>query len=270
MISANHANASLVVVGAGIKCISHLTTEAETYVKQSNKVLYLVNNSAMKDWIQKVNSATESLDEIYFRYPFRAQAYQAITDYILNILRMQQQHVCVVLYGHPTVFAKPALDAVKQAKAEGYDARILPGISAEDCLFSDLLIDPGSDGCQSFDATDFLLRRKQFDVNCHLILWQVGVIGALGHYMTHDNAKGVMLLHQYLNQYYDAEHKVIIYEAACYPHCEPVIKEISLALLPHAIFSPISTLYIPPTKTIPLDHQMLQLLNINANDLFIA
>src|SRR3989338_5829580 len=109
--------ASLVVVGSGIKFISHLTHEARAYIEQSDKVLYLVNDPAMKEWIKKNNSHAESLDNLYTKYHLRNDCYSAITEYILKTLH-NNQHVCVVLYGHPTVFSKPGLDAVLLAKQE--------------------------------------------------------------------------------------------------------------------------------------------------------
>lgn len=149
--------ASLVVVGTGIKFLSHLTNEVKAYILQSDKVLYLVNDPAMKDWIRQNNPKSESLDPLYAKYPLRIDCYRAITDYILASLK-ENQHVCVVLYGHPSVFSQPGLNAVIQARKEGFYAKILPGISAEACLFADLLIDPGLHGCQSFEATDFLIH----------------------------------------------------------------------------------------------------------------
>lgn len=260
-------NSSLTIVGSGIKYISHLTTEAKAYIEQSDKVLYLVNEPAMQKWIQTTNPRAESLDELYFKYPLRLHCYRAITDYILETLR-QEQHVCVVLYGHPTVFSKPALDAVIQAKQEGYDARILPGISAEDCLFADLSIDPGSCGCQSYEATDFLIHRRSFDSGSHLILWQVGSIGVLGFPKFHDNTKGANILLNYLLQYnYHPHHPVILYEAAQYPCFEPRIDKLPLEQLPKAQFSRISTLYVPPARKVPCDEAMLKALGIDMGDL---
>jgi uncharacterized protein YabN with tetrapyrrole methylase and pyrophosphatase domain len=259
-------NSSLVVVGSGIKFMSHLTTEAKAYITQSDKVLYLVNEPAMKEWIQKNNKNAESLDPIYTKYPLRIDCYRAITDYILDTLR-QQQHVCVVLYGHPAVFAQPALNAVRKAREEGYYAKILPGISAEACLFADLLVDPGSIGCHSFEATDLLIHRRQINPHSHLILWQVGIIGALDHPYAHDNTNGAKVLLSYLNVFYSNEHKVTLYEAAQYPHFEPKIIEFCLKELPDITMTPISTLYIPPTGNATVDHAMLEALGINVRDL---
>lgn len=257
--------ASLILVGTGIKCISHLTTEAKAYIQKSSKVLYLVNEPGIELWIQKNNHNAESLYFLYRQYPLRLQCYQAITKYILDAVR-QTQHVCVVIYGHPTVFAQPGLAAIKQARHEGFYTSILPGISAEDCLFADLLIDPGEYGCQSFEATDFLIRMRPYDSTCHLILWQVGVIGVLGHIKQNSN-QGIICLMEYLLTSYPETHTLIIYEAAQYPHIAPQITEVSLVNLPQATFSSLSTLYVPPIKKRPLHKGMLNKLGINRNDL---
>lgn len=259
-------NASLTIVGTGIKFLSHLTIEAKIHIEQSDKVLYLVNEPAMKEWIQKSNPNTESLDDIYIKYPLRLHCYREITNYILETIR-KDLHVCVVLYGHPSVFAQPALHAAVKARKEGYLTKILPGISAEDCLFADLFIDPGSQGCQSYEATDLLIRRRQIDSSCHLILWQVGIIGALGYSGCHDNQHGAKVLRSYLNQHYNLEHRVILYEAAQYPHFKPRMDEIALDELPSAKFSPISTLYVPPSCKSNFDEAMLKELSINMTDL---
>jgi tetrapyrrole methylase family protein/MazG family protein len=236
---------SLVVVGAGIKFISHLTHETKIHIADADKVLYLVNEPAMQEWLHQMNPSAESLDDIYFRYSLRSESYQAITDYILEVLR-KKQRVCVVIYGHPTVFATPALNAVKQAKKEGYAATILPGISAEACLFADLLIDPGSHGCLSYEATDLLMRQRNIDPSCHIIVWQVSVIGALTHPLKWDNSKGAELLFEYLLQFYPSDYLLTLYSAAQYPGFSPIIQQFKLDTLPHADFSRLSTLYIPP------------------------
>jgi uncharacterized protein YabN with tetrapyrrole methylase and pyrophosphatase domain len=258
-------HASLILVGSGIKFISHLTTEAKIYIEQSDKVLYLVNEPAMKEWIQKSNPNSESLDSLYIKHPLRKDSYQAITEYILEILRTNQ-HICVVLYGHPTVFAQPGLEAIRRAKEEGYYAKILPGISAEDCLFADLLINPGSCGCQSFEATDFLVHKRKFDPSCHLIFWQAGLIGELGYSKDYNNKKGTEILCHYLNNFYPITHEVIIYEAAQYPNLEPRITKISLAKLAETTIPQIATLYIPPAYKIPCDIEVLEELGINLVD----
>jgi tetrapyrrole methylase family protein/MazG family protein len=175
----------------------------------------------------------------------------------------KNQHVCVVLYGHPAVFAKPGIDAVLQAKKEGYPAKMLPGISAEDCLYADLLINVGTCGHQSFEATEFLIHRRHCDPSAHVFLWQVGFIGALNHPRSHDNSKGIKLLTDYLSRSYDMAHNVTLYEAAQYPGFDPRINHLPLQALPDAKISAITTLYIPPAHKMKIDKEMLEALGIN-------
>jgi uncharacterized protein YabN with tetrapyrrole methylase and pyrophosphatase domain len=89
-------------------------------------------------------------------------------------------NVVGVFYGHPGVFVNPSLRAIAIAQSEGYSARMLPGISAEDCLFADLLIDPARPGSQTVEATDILLRERPLLTSSHVIIYQVGCIGVAG------------------------------------------------------------------------------------------
>ena len=172
-----------------------------------------------------------------------------------------------MFYGHPTVFAQPAIDAAIKAKQKGYYIKVLPGISAEDCLFADLLIDPSSSGCHSFDATDFLIRERRADPSSHLILWQVGIIGVLKQKRKHNNTKGAIILLNYLKNTYPENHMITLYEAAIYPHFDPKIKKLKLKNLPTAKFSSISTLYIPPLDKSPINYKILSDLDIKMKDI---
>lgn len=248
---------TLIIVGSGIKFMSHLTTEVKACIEKSDKVLYLVNEPAMQEWIQKSNKCTESLDFLYTKYEHREDNYRLISDYILESVQ-QYKTLCFVVYGHPTVFVQPSIYAATKAKERGFNVITLPGISAEDCLFADLLVDPGSCGCQSFEATDFLLYRREYDSSCHLILWQVSVIGVLNTPVYHDPMDGFVLLVDYLLEKYFLDHEIIVYEAAQYPTFKPKIERILLKDLPSSKVSRIATLYIPPNHEKQPDLNMLQ------------
>jgi tetrapyrrole methylase family protein / MazG family protein len=141
---------TLIVVGFGIKSIAHLTEESKRVIQNADKVLYLVNEESMKVWINREDKEAESLESIYFSSDKRVDAYQNITTYIINEYQ-QVKNLCVVFYGHPTVFAESALSAVKKIRAEKGNAVILPVVSSMDCLFSDLQVDPGDQGCFATD-----------------------------------------------------------------------------------------------------------------------
>jgi hypothetical protein len=52
---------------------------------------------------------------------------------------------------------------------EGFLACMLPGISAEDCLFAEFGIAPSENGCQSFEVTDFLGYKRKFDFMARVV-----------------------------------------------------------------------------------------------------
>jgi hypothetical protein len=82
-----------------------------------------------------------------------------------------------VFYGHPGVFVSPTHRTINIALKEGYAATMLPGISAEDCLFADLNIDPSHPGCLTYEATDLLVAKRLLIPSSRLILFQVGCVG---------------------------------------------------------------------------------------------
>lgn len=141
---------------------------------------------------------------------------------------------------------------------------MLPGISAEDCLFADLGFDPSAAGCQSFEAVDFLLRRRRFDTTSALILWQIGAIGIQDfRRRALWSREGLAILAEKLLEHYPGDHRVVVYEAPMAPVCDTVILRVELSQLP-AVEAPVaSTLYVPPTAPAPVDREMAERLGLD-------
>ncbi|MCD6056388.1 MAG: putative uroporphyrinogen methylase [Gammaproteobacteria bacterium] len=246
------ATASLVLIGTGIKTVSHLTLEACGYIRHADMVYYLVNDTLMQAWIQKEAKSSETLDGLYRQSPVRKENYKAITEYIIASL-YQYKNLCVVFYGHPLVLATSTLAAVKEAENLGFNTIICPAVSAEDCLYADLKFDPGTVGCQSFEASDFIHSKRIFDRRSNLIIWQVGMIEVETQADTVDKAtqqRGLKKLQVLLEQSYPPDHIVYLYVAALYPEQIPKITSLSLSNLEHASIITLSTLYIPPYNPI--------------------
>ena len=70
----------------------------------------------------------------------------------------------------------------------------------------------------------------------------------------------------YLNNFYEPNHQIILYEASQYSIIEANIQRITLCNLPNISFSKISTLYIPPVSDSEYDEEFIQELNINKNN----
>ena len=89
-------------------------------------------------------------------------------------------NVVGIFYGHAGNFVTPSRRALTIARSEGYSVRMLPGISAEDSLLADLLIDPSYPGSQTFDATDLVIRGHPLVTTSHVIIYQPGIVGQFG------------------------------------------------------------------------------------------
>ncbi len=89
------------------------------------------------------------------------------------------------------------------------------------------------------------------------------MVGNLGFFQPGSHVHGLTVLTEALTAHYGAEHEVLVYEAAVYPVCEPVIQRLPLAELPMAQVTEVSTLYVPPVAAAPVDHKMMARLGMN-------
>lgn len=153
---------------------------------------------------------------------------------------------CAVFYGHPGIFVYPTHKAISILRQEGYRAAMLPAISALDCLWADLGVDPSSVGSQTFEATDLLLRQRPMATDSHVVVWQIGCVGDAGfNFAGYDN-RNLDILVSYLEQFYGPDHEVVHYQGSQFPICSSHCDRMPLAELRHAAVTGISTLYIPP------------------------
>ncbi|MCB1033046.1 MAG: hypothetical protein KDD47_04340 [Acidobacteria bacterium] len=254
---------TLVVVGTGIASVAHTTLEAKGHMEQSDKLLYVVTDPVAKAWLHRLNPSAESLSDCYQDGRHRRQAYRCMTDRILSWVRREGVTVCAAFYGHPGVFVDCSHAAVAQAREEGFEARMLPGVSAEDCLFADLGFDPAKRVCQTFEATDFLLRRPRFDPGSHLVIWQIGVIGdptfsATGTY----RPGGLGILRDVLLEDYPEDHETVVYVASQYATAKPLILPTPLGQLGEEEPPGIATLYVAPHGPRPTDPEMVRRLGM--------
>jgi uncharacterized protein YabN with tetrapyrrole methylase and pyrophosphatase domain len=253
---------SLTIVGAGIRPGLHTTREAIARIRDAEKVVYLLAEIAPVRWLEELNPSAEPLDGLYRPdRPFN-EVYRDIVEAIMAHVR-KPQDVCVVFYGHPGVFDRTSRDAIDRARAEGFPAWMLPGITAEDCLYVDLELDPGASGVQSFDATDFLVRRRTPDVTVPLILWQVGIVG--GSRATDEVRRaGLEVLAERLGELYGDDHELVVYEATPFPVGRPMIERCAVRELRDAGVTGLSTVYVPPRGTAARDPEMISRLQIEA------
>lgn len=260
---------SLVVVGTGIQCPSHLTLEAKSYIEGAEKVFYLVTEPIAAQYIKLLNHKAEDLYKYYSLGKPRIDTYNKMVKRILSEVK-KGRRVCAAFYGHPGIFVYPSHVSIKIARQQGYPAVMLPAPSAEDSLFADLGLDPGM-GCQSYEATGFLLGKVNVNTSAILILWQIGTVGDQAFNPSNAKlAKRLDVLSQYLQKYYSDDHPAIVYEASAYPICKPRIETLKLKDLSKIAVTGVSTLCIPPIQGRASDDEMIELLGMNKHHLKIT
>ncbi|HSM14219.1 MAG TPA: SAM-dependent methyltransferase [Thermoanaerobaculia bacterium] len=255
-------NGKLTVIGTGIAGPAHLSAQSRAALEAAERVFFLVADPLSREWLLELRPDAEDLSDCYRTGRERADSYAEMVERLLDAVRSGSR-ICAAFYGHPGVFAFPSHEAVRRARAEGCEARMLPAISAEDCLFADLGVDPGAAGCQSFEATDFLVRRRRFDPTAGLVLWQVGVIAVADHRDAELwNPDGLRVLTEVLLESYPPGHPVVVYEATTLPITDPKRFETALAALPEAPVTALSTLWVRPLPSPEPDPGMLRRLGL--------
>ena len=254
---------SLTVVGTGITIGVQLTPEARAAIDSSDELVHLAADPIAEEWLLGLHPSSTSLRSAYRLGEPREAIYERIVERLLAPVRVGRR-VAAAFYGHPGVYVTPSHEAIRRARAEGYAAEMLPAVSAEDCLFADLGVDPASAGCLSYDATDFLLRSRPVDTSSSLILWQITVIGDLTA-RSEPRLDNVPVLVERLAEHYPREHEVVVYEASPYPVAGPVVERVTLGDLANAPLTALSTLYVPPATVRATDGEMAVRLGLSTH-----
>jgi len=265
--NATHPAGSLVCVGIGMTLGSHITPLARSHIEQADVVFAAVSDGIVELWVSEMHPDVRSLQPFYSEGTSRMHTYRRMVDAMLSEVRAGKK-VCGVFYGHPGVFAWPPHKAIEVARNEGYRAHMEPGISAEDCLYADLGINPGKVGCQHFEASQLMFYKRRIDPTAYLVLWQVGIAGdqSLARFSTGAAYRQVLV--DVLARDYPLDHEIIVYRCATLPIHQPHIEKIALDSLPDADIDLDMTVVIPPASNLLPNHEIRE--RLNALDLQLA
>ena len=238
---------SLVNVGLGMTLGAHITPLSRTYIEQADVVFVSASNRLIEQWVESMNPNVISLQSFYAEGKSRRDTYREMSEAILDEVRAGKT-VCGAFYGHPGVFALPPHVTIRRAREEGYRAHMEPGVSAEDCLYADLGIDPGRSGCAHFEASQFMFNYRPFDPSAYLILWQVGVAGDKSLQVFESTVAQKQLLVDLLLDTYPEDHPVTLYECAVLPIEDTRADTVALKDLAGQPMTMKTTLVIPPRQ----------------------
>ena len=245
----------LACVGIGITLGAHVSPVARSYIDNADVVFAGVSDRLVELWLERMHPDVRSLQPFYREGKSRMQTYREMVEAILAPVR-EGRKVCGVFYGHPGVFAWAPHKVIEIARQEGYRAHMEPGISAEDCLYADLGIDPGRFGCQHYEASQFMLYRRRIDPGAWLILWQVGIAGDRSLARFETGAAYRQVLVDVLARDYPLDHGVVIYRAATLAIARARMERVALRDLPAATLDISDTLAIPPAVAMQVDAQV--------------
>ena len=246
---------SLACVGMGMTLGSHLTPLARDHIEQADVVFAALSDHVVELWLQRMNPDVRSLQPYYAEGKSRLKTYKEWVDLIMAEVRAGKR-VCAVFYGHPGIFAWSPHKAIDKARAEGFQAHMEPGISAEDCLYADVGIDPGRYGCQHFEATQLLFYEHRINPAGYVVLWRGAVVGDASLTRFHTGPAYRQVLVDKLSRDYPLDHEIIIYHGATLPIEQPRIRRVKLRDLPDTTLASQETVVLPPAMTLRPDIAM--------------
>ena len=247
---------SLACVGLGMTLGAHISPRSRSHIEQADVVFAAVSDPLVELWLQQMHPDVRSLQPLYADGKSRHDTYREMVEHMLAPVRAGKT-VCGAFYGHPGVFAQAPHEAVALARREGFSAVMEPGISAEDCLYADLGLDPGKTGCQHFEASQLMFYRRRIDPSATLVLWQVALAGDRSFRRFATPPAYRQLLVDLLAQDYPLDHPCTVYEAATLPIARPRIEPIALRDLPSVPLGMASTLVLPPSQPMQPNPAML-------------
>ena len=247
---------SLACVGLGMTLGAHISPRSRSHIEQADVVFAAVSDPLVELWLQQMHPDVRSLQPLYAEGKSRHDTYREMVELMLAPVRAGKT-VCGAFYGHPGVFAQAPHQAIAAARGEGFSAVMEPGISAEDCLYADLGLDPGKTGCQHYEASQLMFYQRRIDPSATLVLWQVALAGDRSFRRFATAPAYRQLLVDLLAQDYPLDHPCTVYEAATLPIARPRIESIALRDLPAVPLGMASTLVLPPSQPLRPNPAML-------------
>jgi precorrin-3B methylase len=222
------ANYDIYIVGLGIVNIDQITREAEACIKKSKQVFYIEKGIGIDEFLTQLCPNVTNLSTEYVINGDRLKTYHTMAAKVLEAA-LNNPPVTFALYGHPTIFAYPPFLVYEAAKELDLKVKVMPGISAMDCIFSELMIDPATNGIQMFEATDLLIRQRPLQTDVPVLLWQIGAVETALYSRSVSKPKRFERIKNYLLKFYPGEHLVQSIYCSNYPLMASTILKFKIA-----------------------------------------
>jgi precorrin-6B methylase 1 len=250
----------ITIVGLGVLNVDQVTYETVRAIRRSNEVLFVDTGVATSAFLEKFCPKVTSLYATsYSESGCRLGSYDRMAVAVIEAA-LDHPPVTFAMGGHPIVGAEAPFLIHEMARLLDLEVVTLPGISAMDCMFSELMIDPCVDGLQMYEATDLLLRRHSLLPAVPALIWQIGVVETRLHTQRRSKPLRFDRFKAHVLQFYPPGHLVTAYFASQHPLMRSQILQFPMGEIGnyaeqlHAGF----TLFIPAASVRPiLDEDLL-------------
>lgn len=246
------------IVGLGIVGYRQVTRETEQVLSLCSAIFFLHNESEVTGYLQNLCPKVVDLYTEYRIKKPRDSTYKAIAAKVIKEAK-RNPPVALAVYGHPLVYVKPSRILIDRCPDLGLRVKVLPGVSAMDCLYVDLKLDPSAKGIQMYEATDALLKQHPLQPDVPCILWQIGALETRLHLPYNSKPHRFKRIKEYLMKFYPPKHKLTIATTST-----NLRSKSSLITFPldefedmHKKIKRLATLYIPPVSQQSIkDHEL--------------
>lgn len=259
-MSEQESTVDVFIIGTGMVGYRQLTREAEAALAKSDKVYLVHGQKSVEEYIRDEHSVDViDLIEEYTPQEERSATYNRMAKRVLAGAEKTSGTICFALYGHPMVYVSPARIVAEQGAERGLNIEILPGISSMDCLYTDIHLDPASNGIQMFEATDLLLREFDLNPDVPVMIWQIGTVETVLYTQADSKPGRFTNIRNYLERFYPSDHIVSLLKTATYPITESERIDFELHKFEemHNQIDPVHTLYIPPVNDKTVENSQL-------------
>ncbi len=243
------------IVGLGVLNIDQITRETERAIRRSNEVLYVDTGIATQTYLESLCPRVTSLFETSYKETGkRLNAYHHMAARVLDAA-LDHPPVTFAMHGHPIVGAYAPFLIRDLAGLLALQVQVLPGISAMDCLFAELMVDPCVAGMQMYEATDLLLRRQSLQPDVPALIWQIGCVETTLHTMRVSKPERFERLRSHLLRFYLPQHVISAVYSTPHPLMPSTMHRFAVGnLCDYAhLLHPGFTLFIPAAHERPIE-----------------
>lgn len=243
----------LVIAGLGLR-VGQLTSETIDALRSSRAVFYVGKAPGLSDVLKQYCSETIDLATAYREDVDRFETYKHMAAIVVDAA-IAGPPVVLAMYGHPLILSQPSVLALRTAARLGLRTKVLPAVSALDCLFADLGVDPIEAGLQMHEATELLLRQRPLIPEMAAVIWQVGTLETRLYTGTkRSRPERLLRFRDYLLRYYPADHIVFSVASSTDAVNPPQVHRMRIRDLPanSRLLHMGTTLYIPPASHPPI------------------